>query len=200
MNKIEHNNPPEDQVYALNLTIRDEVFEDKHRCLYSNVATFIAECGDLDTMPASILAHVMVHVKDQYEKLDAEKKKLGEFLELLKTSKIPDAFEREKIKTFTMEDGTRVTKSERTTCTILEQTAAYEWLRKNGYKDIIKETVNAQTMGSVAKEILSNQPEPIYDENKEIVGYTQVEGPSDLPEDLFNVKIQATTSVTKGKK
>lgn len=164
-----------------------------------DVSTFIGLCPDLDKLPASQIAQLFVHVKSQLEFLEEHRKELSAFVELMKNVKIPEAFDREQIKTFTLQDGTRVTKTERTTCGVLDKARAVAWLQENGYEDVPQLTINAQTMGSVAKEILSNVPVPVKNAKGEITHYTEVSGPSDLPDDIFKVAITPSTSVTKGK-
>lgn len=144
--------------------------------------------GDLDTMTAAQIAAVFAHVKNLKEAMEAELKELSGFFELIKTVKLPEAFDRENVKTFTLQNGTRVTKAMNTFCSIIgPQHEAHDWLKENGYPDAVKPTVNSSTLKGIAGEILGEHEE----------GYN---GPVDLPDHLFRVEIRPTTSVTKGRK
>ena len=57
---------------------------------------------------------------------------------------------------------------------------AFQWLRDNGYGDIIQETVNASTLSAFAKTLLET-------ENKE------------LPEEFFRVHAESQATLTRGK-
>lgn len=161
------------------------------------IGELIRSCPDLDKLTAAQIAGLYNHLKDQFEELTAVQKEFSKFIELIKNVKLPEAFDREKLKTITLQDGTRVTKSDRTTASIIgPQADAFDWLRENGYPDIIKETVNSSTMAATAKEILSNAK--VLDTG--MVVAIDPDMPIDLPADLFEVRITPTTSVTKGKK
>lgn len=152
-----------------------------------NIEDFIASAGDLDQMTAAQIAAIYRHVKDQYDLMDTQTKKLSKFVELIKTSKLPNAFEREDLKTITLGDGTRVTVQQRLNVKVTgTPEEAQSWLQENGYPDAVKPTVNSSTLASIAREILGEHEE----------GY---EGPMDLPDDIFDVKIMPTTSVVKSK-
>jgi hypothetical protein len=109
-------------------------------------------------------------------------KQLRGLKEQMKSKALPEAFEREGVKTLTMDDGGRVTISQRVVASIPADTKslAYEWLRKNQHESLIVETVNASTLGAFAR--------------------TQMEAGFDLPEELFKVNILNEASLTKGKK
>lgn len=93
---------------------------------------------------------------------------------------LPEAFEQEGVKSIPLAEGFRVGTSTTFRASIKkgEKDAAYAWLRENKLGDIITSTVNASTLSSVAKKM-------VEEENKE------------LPEQLFNVGMLPTTSVTK---
>lgn len=152
------------------------------------IEAFLGMAGDLDKLTAAQIAHVFAHAKSEYDDLEDRLSQLKAFVELIKTVKLPEAFDREQIKTFTLQDGTRVTKSDRTFASIPAEvkSEAYDWLRSNGADNLIVETVNASTLSSFAKSVMAGELS-----DQEIF---------DLPEELFRVEIRPTTSVTKGKK
>jgi len=108
-------------------------------------------------------------------------------VDVIKFSALPEAFEDEGIKSFTTTDGYRVTVSQllRASCNKDHKFEAYQWLRENGFENIVTETVNAGTLSSVARMLLEGT-----DPDAEV---------HELPDELFNVNITPTTSVTKTK-
>ncbi len=116
------------------------------------------------------------HLHDRVKDID---KNIRGILEPLQTKVIPELFEKNKIKSQTTEDGYRIGVSQRVYASIKAdmKPMAFEWLRSNDYGNVIYETVNAQTLGSIAKDIMS--------QNKE------------MPEEVFNVALIPTVSMTK---
>lgn len=161
------------------------------------ISDFVAQLPDFSTLPASQLARLFAHLKTQFDAMDAVRDEFSKLIELLKNVKIPEAFEREGVKNFTFEDGSRVTLTSRVTASIVadQQEAAFNWLRENGYPDTIKETVNSSTMSATAKEILEN----VETLPNGMVRPIDPDMPFDLPVDLFNVTFGKSTSFTKGK-
>lgn len=145
----------------------------------------IAAVGDLDQMTAAQIAAAYERLKLAYDDIEAARATMSKFIELVKNVKLPEAFERESLTTITLKNGSRVTVQQRTMCQVIGDTSeAHKWLQENGYPDAVKPTVNAGTLGSIAKEILSGNAEGVFD----------------LPDDLFKVTIRPTTSVTKSRK
>lgn len=190
---IGHNNPPPDY---LMWEMTERLFEGLGDNI--TVAEFISECPDLDTLPAAKIAHLFAHVKGEYDKLEAMRKELSKFVELIKNVKLPAAFDRDEVKTFTLQDGTRVTKSERVTASIIgSQEEAFNWLRTTGKNpDIIKETVNASSLAAYANAVTKNV---MVDPETGMMKAKDADLPIDLPADIFKVTVLPTTSITKGK-
>ena len=166
------------------------------------VTEFIQGGGDLKEMTAAQIAHLYAHMKGEFDKLDAAKKELSKFIELVKCVALPAAFDKEKIKTFTLENGTRVTKSDRTFVKqIGEQADVFSWLRENGYPDVVKESANSSSLAAIAKEVLGNT-RPVLNDDGKVIRLEAIDPdvPVDMPDDLFQVTIAPTTSVVKGKK
>lgn len=132
---------------------------------------------------ASELAHVYGAFRGIVEELSAATKIISDAVSQLGGERIPKAFEREGITTFTTKSGYRVTVSERYVASINPdmKDEAKAWLRKNGLDAIIIETVNASTLSAAGKAMLE-------DKGKE------------LPEHLFNAAFLPGTSLTKVKK
>lgn len=119
------------------------------------------------------LRHVNELVKEAREAL-------SEMADLLSTRDIPDLFRDKKVKTLTVEGVGRCTVSYRYSCSMLNKDAGFQWLRNNGHGGLIQETVNAQTLGSFAKNLI------------------ETEG-KDMPDDIFKTGQSPYTSITKVK-
>lgn len=119
------------------------------------------------------LRHVNELVKEAREAL-------SEMADLLSTRDIPDLFRDKKVKTLTVEGVGRCIVSYRYSCSMLNKDAGFQWLRNNGHGGLIQETVNAQTLGSFAKNLI------------------ETEG-KDMPDDIFKTGQSPYTSITKVK-
>lgn len=133
-------------------------------------------------LKASELAYILVYLKDAQERWGETAKLMSDVLNKLKTELVPQAFEKEGISTFNMDEGFRVTISSKFAASIRpdQKEAAYAWLKANNLGDLIVETVNAGTLTAAGKQ--------------------RIEEGFDLPEEFFNSVHLANTSVTKLKK
>lgn len=137
-----------------------------------------------DATAASLAVDVIQvrRLRDAYEMLFSKIKDADAFM---CATMVPEAFEREKISTFNLKMGYRITVSQRYFASIIPEwkADAYKWLRKNKLGDLIQETVNAGTLSAAGRKM-------IEDQHKE------------LPEELFRTHYQFNTSITalqKGK-
>lgn len=105
----------------------------------------------------------------------------------LKTKHIPEAFEREETSSLTLEDGTRITVSQKVVASIpaAQKEAAFKWLTENGHGSLIQPTVNASTLASFWKAEMAEARMPPED---------------DHGNPIFNVHVMAQASRTAGKK
>lgn len=94
-------------------------------------------------------------VKDALEELE---KSVNPFHMRFKEVLIPDRFEAEGITSLPLEGVGRVGVSQTVRASIdpTLKDAAFEWLRSND-KDIVQETVNASTLGALAKTVLEDE-------------------------------------------
>ena len=117
-------------------------------------------------------------IRDEIEELY---KSINKTYDQWKSERLPNAFEAEGVPTVNLEEGYRVTVSEKVFASIRggKKEAAYQWLRENGLASIVTETVNSSTLSAVAK--------TMAEENRE------------LDADYFHVHIVPSTSVTKTK-
>lgn len=116
------------------------------------------------------LRKISALIKESREALSAMEERLSR-------EQVPDVMRANNIRSTTIEGVGRVSLSQRWSCSMLDKELGMEWLRENGNGGVIQETVNAQTLGALAKEM-------------------NTEG-FDLPQDLFKTSIMTYTSITK---
>ena len=97
----------------------------------------------------------------------------------LSREQVPDVMRANKIRNVTIEGVGRVTLGTRWSASMTDKQAGLHWLRQNGNGGVIQETVNAQTLGALAKEL-----------NNEGI---------ELPAPTFTTNIMTYTSITKVK-
>jgi len=79
------------------------------------------------------------------------------------------------VRTITIEGVGRVSLGTRWSASMPDKQAGFEWLRSNDHGGIIQETVNAQTLGALAKELNNDGtelPAPTFVTN--IMTYTSI--------------------------
>ena len=128
---------------------------------------------------AESMARQYLEVRALYDEMEAVNKKIGELKRRMAEEMIPQAFEDAGVTTITLKEGFRVTISAFVRASTRDMEAGIKWMKKHGHGDIVKETINAQTLGALARTFM--------EENK------------NLPEDLFNVYVGTNTSITKVK-
>lgn len=104
---------------------------------------------------------------------------LGQIEEKLSREQVPDVMRAHQIKTITVEGVGRVSLGTRWSASMPDKEAGFDWLRSNNHGGVIFETVNAQTLGALAKELNSEGLE--------------------LPQPTFTTNIMTYTSITKVK-
>jgi len=97
----------------------------------------------------------------------------------LSREQVPEVLRANNIRTITVEGVGRVSLGTRWSASMPDKQAGFEWLRGNGYGGVIQETVNAQTLGALAKELSADGTE--------------------LPAPTFTTNIMTYTSITKVK-
>jgi len=97
--------------------------------------------------------------------------------EKLSREQVPEALRAHRIRTITVEGVGRVSLGTRWSASMPDKQAGFEWLRGNDHGGVIQETVNAQTLGALAKEL-------------------NEEG-AELPQPTFTVNVMTYTSITK---
>jgi hypothetical protein len=104
---------------------------------------------------------------------------LAQLEEKMSREQVPDALRANNIRTITVEGVGRVSLGTRWSASMPDKEAGFEWLRGNGHGGVIQETVNAQTLGALAKELNNDGTE--------------------LPAPTFATNIMTYTSITKVK-
>lgn len=137
--------------------------------------------GAVQLARAYVVFHrLMERLDETLEPLSHDDPEKPGLFELYKRKLLPEVFEVEGVKSIPLAEGYRVGTASTFRASIRKgmKDTAYNWLRGNQLGDIITTTVNASTLSSAAKKLMEDQ-------NKE------------LPNDLFNVAMVPTTSVTK---
>src|SRR5262245_64905471 len=102
---------------------------------------------------------------------------LSKIEERLSREQVPDVMRLQNIRSTTIEGVGRVSLGTRWSASMLDKEMGLKWLRDNGNGGVIQETVNAQTLGALAKELSSQN--------------------IDLPQDRFTTSVMTYTSITK---
>jgi len=92
---------------------------------------------------------------------------------------VPEVMRAHNVRTITVEGVGRVSLGTRWSASIPDKQAGFDWLRANDHGGVIQETVNAQTLGALAKELNNDGTE--------------------LPAPTFVTNIMTYTSITKVK-
>jgi hypothetical protein len=104
---------------------------------------------------------------------------LSQIEEKMSRESVPDVMRNAGIRTTTIEGVGRVSLGTRWSASMPDKQAGFDWLRGNGHGGVIQETVNAQTLGALAKELNNDGTE--------------------LPAPTFTTNIMTYTSITKVK-
>ena len=119
------------------------------------------------------------HLRKVNALIKESREALSQIEEKLSREQVPDIMRAHNIRTITVEGVGRVSLGTRWSASMPDKAAGFEWLRANDHGGVIQETVNAQTLGALAKEL-----------NEEGV---------DLPQPTFTTNIMTYTSITKVK-
>lgn len=116
--------------------------------------------------------HITALIKESREALAGIEERLSR-------EHVPGIMRAHNIKTTTIEGVGRVSLGTRWSASMPDKEAGFDWLRANNHGGVIQETVNAQTLGALAKEL-----------NNEGI---------ELPAPTFVTNIMTYTSITKVK-
>lgn len=162
------------------------------------------------TRSISKLCEDLKTTQKDIEDKQAELKRLEDKEALISSELIPNLMAEMNLQMLKLSDGTMVeaVPTYKAYISKAHQTKAFEWLRKNGYGDIIKNDINVSfSMGedTLAKEVLdllrAKGTAPIQKEAIHHMTLTNfvkdlTERGMDVPDDLFGVHISSKTKIT----
>lgn len=127
--------------------------------------------------PIAVVKH-FDDLRDAVDQIKVSREALADMADSLSTRDIPTLFSNKDLKTITIEGVGRVTVSYRFSASLVDKEKGFKWLRDNGHKELITETVNSSTLSGFAKDMLQNKG-------------------VDLPDDIFKISTNPYTSITK---
>jgi len=154
-----------------------EWFEGVVKNLDDGVQRLSLLVDELSPCSAPVAARAYVRIKAIDDSLEDICKKLGAIKTRMQYKLVPEKFDIEGTKTWTSDDGYRVTISQTVRASIIDKPRGFVWLRENELGDLIVEQVNASTLSATAKHMM------------------ETEG-TELPAELFKVEVLSNTSVT----
>lgn len=129
-----------------------------------NRLLYLIEADTAQIVQTNDIPAIVTHfadVRELHRSLKERISALGEHVNGLSYDTIPTIFTNQNIKTINVVGLGAVTISVRWNATMLNKEKGMEWLRETGNSGLILETVNAQTLGSFAKEeTLAGKPLP----------------------------------------
>jgi hypothetical protein len=124
------------------------------------------------------IIQIFALLRDCNEKIKEVQKQANIIEDKTSRESIPDLFKLRKVKNITLEGIGRITIGRRWYCSFIDKVGGYDWLRKGGNGSLIVETVNAQTLGAFAHNLMDTKGK-------------------DMPTDLFKTTVIPYTSITK---
>lgn len=153
-----------------------DLFKELNKTLREEAAAVVGRADHLEIL------HFFFVVGQMYDELSEMKKGYNVLYDGFSQEHVPDTLREQGVKNITIEipgvGNRRFQMSNRWACTILDKDAGFQWLRENGLGDLIKPTVNAQTLAATAKNLSE-------------------ESGKDMPPDIFKTSINTFTSVVK---
>lgn len=140
--------------------------------------------GKMKTLPLQEACRNYKNLSDSYELLNDVRKLIFEQMEYISRGVIPEMLTEAGVPNITVDytDGHsyRFGKNQRLSVSMPDKVNGMNWLRENGGAGLIQETVNASSLSSFAKELITKEGK-------------------DLPADYFKTSTLIYTSVTKAK-
>lgn len=169
--------------------LRDE--PDKIVKLFQYLAKLLEQEAELinrlDNAPLGQLIDAAGELNEFYKALNEAKQSFGALVQRYTNGLIPKAvlnlsieqdMSLDSVKTQRAENF-RATVGQRYSVSMPDQDDGIDWLKNNGFQDIVKETANSQTLGKLAQE---------FEERGE-----------ELPDDVFKVSKSFSTTLTRHK-
>lgn len=177
-----------------------------------DIAMQLSSVDNNDLKQVAALVRQQLILEQRVEDLTADLKRAQNELAHISGEALPAALAEHGLSELRMADGSRVTVSTVISANISKERsdAAHQWLRNNGFADLIKNTV-AVTFGKgedeKAEALISSLDNDGYNvDHKEAVHPStlkafckeQIEKGSDIPSDLFGIYIGQKTTIKKG--
>lgn len=177
-----------------------------------DVAMQLSSVDNNDLKQVAALVRQQLILEQRVEDLTADLKRAQNELAHISGEALPAALAEHGLSELRMADGSRVTVSTVISANISKERsdAAHQWLRNNGFADLIKNTV-AVTFGKgedeKAEALISSLDNDGYNvDHKEAVHPStlkafckeQIEKGSEIPSDLFGIYIGQKTTIKKG--
>lgn len=103
-------------------------------------------------------------IGEQYEALDEIRKKIGAQLDFMSREVIPEIMVERGVRNITLDDVQRqFSKSVRVSASMADKPQALDWLRENGYGDLIQSSVNSSSLSSFAKQYIEETQKDLPD-------------------------------------
>jgi hypothetical protein len=151
-----------------------ELFKELNQTLKEEAAAVVGRGDHLEVLNFFFI------VGQMYDELSAMKKGYNTLYDGFSMEHVPDTLRAQGVKNIVIEipgvGNRRFQMSNRFACTILDKDKGFQWLRENGLGDIIKPTVNAQTLAASAKELMESHGK-------------------EMPEEIFKTTVNTFTSV-----
>lgn len=107
---------------------------------------------------------IYYYASEKYDELDEIRKKVGAQLEHMSREVIPGVMEERGVRNITLDDIQRqFSKSVRVTASMADKEEALDWLKSNGFGDLIQNTVNSSTLSSFAKQYVEDHQKDLPD-------------------------------------
>jgi hypothetical protein len=165
-----------------------------------------------DLKQVAALVRQQLLLERRVEDLTADLKKAQQDLAHLSGEALPAALAEHGLTELKMADGSKVTVATVISANISkERTAgAHEWLRENGFGDLIKNTVAVNfgkgedsKAGELIRELESNgysvdQKEAVHPSTLKAFCKEQIEKGAEIPSELFGIYIGQKTTIKKG--
>lgn len=177
-----------------------------------DIAMQLSSVDNNDLKQVAALVRQQLILEQRVEDLTADLKRAQNELAHISGEALPAALAEHGLSELRMADGSRVTVSTVISANISKERsdAAHQWLRNNGFADLIKNTV-AVTFGKgedeKAEALISSLDNDGYNvDHKEAVHPStlkafckeQIEKGSEIPSDLFGIYIGQKTTIKKG--
>lgn len=177
-----------------------------------DVAMQLTSVDNNDLKQVAALVRQQLVLEQRVEDLAAELKRAQQDLAHISGEALPSALAEHGLTELKMADGSKVTVSTVISANISKDRAeqAHDWLRDNGFGDLIKNTVSVNfgkgeddKAGELVRELEGDgfnvdQKEAVHPSTLKAFCKEQIEKGSEIPSELFGIFIGQKTTIKKG--